>query len=369
MAFSLRTIFLAIRGTYQAGNALKMAKTDMDKLQEAQKKVIVQTQEMVRQSYQWMFAGAAFLAFGGMVTKAAMNMMQSTRAGYREIKLFGLQTSQAFKQLAEVITPILSIILRLWTVILQGIVANPVLRLLVGGFIALAGPIMMVGGALLLFKSTLGMITGLLSLTTINTSMLTSATYAYNAAQLQMAAGGTLIIPTIEATNTAMVGLAITATKVLGIFLLVATVVGFLIQKFGLIPALIISLTGVVIALAVALWSGATAMSVLTFGAAALAGVGAAVAASKLAPTYQQGTSFVRQGGWAMLHGGEEIKSARESTYISKVEKSSVQTQGPQTMHHWNVPITIENLHTRAAKEDVYDEIRRALKDELDKKV
>jgi len=90
----------------------------------------------------------------------------------------------------------------------------------------------------------------------------------------------------------------------------------------------------------------------VAIGAAA---AGAAIV-GKAAGAYQMGTAFVQKGGLAVLHGGEEIKSARESRHPSLIER-----KGP-TKRVYQVRLDIKNLHTKADKEGMVKVIRDALR-------
>jgi len=86
----------------------------------------------------------------------------------------------------------------------------------------------------------------------------------------------------------------------------------------------------------------------------AAAGVTAYAATRK---TYQMGTSFVQKGGLAVVHGGEEIKSARESRVPSLLER----VRGP-AKRIYQIRFDIGTLNTKASKEEMVDVIREAMR-------
>jgi len=77
--------------------------------------------------------------------------------------------------------------------------------------------------------------------------------------------------------------------------------------------------------------------------------------AAHQAGAFQMGTSFVQKGGWAIVHGGEEIKSARETRVPSLIEREP-------TRRTYNIRFDIGHLHTKADKEEMVDVIRKALR-------
>ena len=159
---------------------------------------------------------------------------------------------------------------------------------------------------------------------------------------------------------------------IISLFAIGFSIVSTVATLFGKLPAIIAAVTIAVVALGYALWSAATAFSVLTLGAAAIAG-GAAIAGAMAASSpdehfgvYQMGTSFVRKGGIAVVHEGEEIKSARESRPTSRMGDGGHQFRRTSTTFNLNV---YGNLETKSDNETLMPAVRRVLKEELDKKV
>jgi len=73
MVFSVRTIFLFIRGIDQTGRAIRKPTKDMQDLEKQQAK-------LATSGFRLMFAGAAFLSFGAMLAKGIAGIVdQSTR--------------------------------------------------------------------------------------------------------------------------------------------------------------------------------------------------------------------------------------------------------------------------------------------------
>jgi len=76
MVFSVRTIFLFIRGIDQTGRAITKPRKDMTDLQKTQA-------DLARSSYRLLFAGAAFLSFGYMATKGLAGLLETSSRGQR----------------------------------------------------------------------------------------------------------------------------------------------------------------------------------------------------------------------------------------------------------------------------------------------
>jgi uncharacterized protein YycO len=82
MALSYRTIFLMIRGIDQTGRAVGNVKKGLEDVQKRQ-------EMLARASYRMLFAGAAFMAFGAMATKALATTLELSTRGRRLLGDFG----------------------------------------------------------------------------------------------------------------------------------------------------------------------------------------------------------------------------------------------------------------------------------------
>jgi len=368
---SLRTIFLIIRGEYMAGAALRIAKKDIMSLTKAEQANIRASQQMAHYA---VFAGGAMIAFGGMVMMGLMKMMEKYGQSSRVMIQFNRVMNTAMSNLAKGLIPVIQA-LTPFVKLLGKILEIPFVAQLVGWgvvFMIVAGGVIFLGGTILTLIQWLGLLTGSTKLATLGTSLFgktmagtTGHMYAY------MATTNELVLTTKTATGATM-GLATAlgiVTAGFTIFMILGAIIG---SRAGAIVAGLTAITFAVLALAVAF--NILSVGALTAGQLAAFAVGAGLAAGVMAmqslSEYQQGTSFVGKGGLAVLHGGEEIKSARESTAMSKIEKERRGVEAPSYKRTtWHVPITIENVHTKSDVEDLGTKIRRALKDALDKKV
>lgn len=373
---SVRSIFLVVRGSYQAGLALRMARGDLRELEKAQQAIVKRTEEMMRAANQWIFAGAAFTMFGTMITKTLMDIMNASTEGRRVLAQFTMVSQTTMQKLSQVLAPMLGMILQIVSAFMRFATINPIITWLIAGFLVVLAVVTTVGGVILVLGGAI-MMAGTMTAMWHNKNIMLAGSLKVTQMQMTQYSGATQMVS--QGSNAAAISvsnLAMAVGRAFAVFLLVYTVMSLLIGKFGLMPALIITLIGLFIALAIALWAGATAMSVLTLGAAAAVGVAAAVAASQSAPTpsmpsYSAGTSFVRQGGLALLHGGEEIKSARQATITSKQERGAGRQtmggMGERSITTYNIPIN--TINTKSDIDDVDSVITRALKDKLDNKV
>lgn len=367
---SVRTIFLMIRGSYQAGMATRMARQDLKKLSNAQREIVRRTEDMMRAANQWIFAGAAFTTFGTMMTKSLMKIMELSGTGQRALMNFSRRTQQSMQRLSEAFSPIMGDILNIVAGFMELITINPVLRAIAVGVMLIVGPLLTLSGVALLASGGVKVLSAGLAVLSKRSLTAAAGTKVLTPTMLNFTSGTYIASIGTKTLTASMTGLAIAAGRALAVFTIVYSVMSFLQSKFGTINAALITLTGTVIILGIALWKTAAAMSVLTWGAAAIAGIGAVALAQQSMQSYHSGTAFVRKGGMAMLSGGEEIISARESRTTSLIERETHREieRGPMRSST-TITIPINQVNTRANVDDVQEVIGRAIKDAVDNKV
>lgn len=349
MAFgvSTRTLFLLVRGVYM-GRPLKQMHEDITKSQKAQIKWINIAEKLKQKAYRTaygvMFEGVAFMSFGTMAVAALTKVMEKSREGAKTMWLFGRSIDRSLSRAGTALNKVLGPMLMNFANLLETITANE------------------------------AACQGLMILATIASTML----IAYGAAKLLAAAFGFLFLKTgiltavLKAFN---ITIAVSATTIqmaaakLAILLayasLVYMIVSYLKEQFGLLPAVIAAVCFALTPLVILLWKGAAAMSVLTWGMAAVAGLAGIMAVAGAVGGFQQGTTFVRKTGLAYVHAGEVIKSARESPDFGYLKT----TGGPQRVTYNTVTVKIDTVHTKADFDDLDEKLRRAFKDYLEQKV
>jgi len=112
------------------------------------------------------------------------------------------------------------------------------------------------------------------------------------------------------------------------------------------------------------MWGLAVAVNIVTVGVAAALGLAGALAAYALIPeqTYQFGTRFVQRTTPAIVHAGETISGT-----TGQIQQ---QVQPVTRRSQWDVTVNMSGpIYTRADKDNLHEEVRRALKEELDNKV
>ncbi len=373
----LRSIMLAVRGSYQAGMAMRAARTDIQKLVKEQREAIRATQEMVQQSHQIIFAGAAFTVFGGLVTKGLMKLMESSQQGRQALFRFSQSTTESLRKISAALAPMFEHFLKLASGILEFVSASPLLSKIAAGLLLVAGPLLMLAGTIVLMGGSVKYLMSLWSMKAKiaeflaqSINKLTATTQKYTQTTMSAFMPTKALTASVKGLDVASKSLAVTLEQVVSVLMIALTVITALKNIVGGEGGL-----GDVFALAGTVIGGALGIPLGPAGILAGAAVGG-MAGGMLGdviqpPSYASGTSFVKQGGLAVLHGGEEIKSAREGRFLSKMEKTSNQTtpSGPQTVGYYNIPISVENLNTKADIDDIAVKIKRALKDALDMKV
>jgi hypothetical protein len=127
----------------------------------------------------------------------------------------------------------------------------------------------------------------------------------------------------------------------------------------GTIPALLLAIAAAASILAVVLWDAAGGMSVLTWGAAAVAG-GAALAgvmAMAAGGPHQMGTRMIETTGPHYVEQGEVIYNPATGRPTQIGNELAGGIGGGMT--HIDASMHIDNLNTRMAQEDLEDAIKK----------
>ena len=126
MAFSIRTIFLFVRGIDQASRTLKAIRKEVRSLKEEEDR-------MAQVSYRMMFAGAAFTAFGSMAMGALYNIMGATSKGSLVMEDFARQTSRLKSAFGENLVPVFEKFLTQYSRLVNFLTRNPIGKFVLSG--------------------------------------------------------------------------------------------------------------------------------------------------------------------------------------------------------------------------------------------
>jgi len=128
----------------------------------------------------------------------------------------------------------------------------------------------------------------------------------------------------------------------------------------GTIPALLIAAAAAFALLAIQMWIAAGAMSVITWGMAAIAGglaIAGAIAAVSGIKEFPMGTRMIEATGPAIVHKGEIIynPATNRPTQVG----NDLRQQLPSTTIY-DMPINIREVHTKADIDDVDERLRES---------
>lgn len=341
IAFPLRTIWVAIRGLNYTDRATRQVGRNIDKL-------VMKQQEMRRAAVTMIAAGALWVAMAGMAVWSIARIMEASRAGSRMMALFSRSTQRLMRALGDAFVEVLGPAVRWLTALFNAIAkADPMVHRLIAAGAMLVITILALKGVTMLYNAALE----LLHVRSIGAAIATNQATAAQAAAIPVTQGLTLSWTTL--------GLALRSA--IAPFLLFMTL-GMILGREGSKWAML------VVGLAIALWAivpplhaAASAFSVLTFGAAALAGL----AAMAFMPTYQYGTRFIQRTGPALVHAGEAITPARELRTTPTGEPS----YAPFPRTTTNVHLSFGTVQTKADKEQLRPLILKTIKEAMDNKI
>lgn len=349
-----RTIWISIRATNYTTRAFQDTIRGLKKMEQEQIKF------QLRAKRNMISLGALYMAFGGIAVNAIAGVLSMSARGQQVIDIFSQKAGKSLERLSEAFAKILSPILEVLAGILDFVTANPVLNTIAALAITFGTALLFVYGASKVVIGAIGILNIMMGKNAIATTASSQSLLTQWMPAAAAATGPTLTLA--GAIQAVFAGFAIG-------FSIVTTVA----TLFGKMPAIVAAVTTAIIALAVAIWSAAGGLSVLTFGAAAVAG-GAAIAGAIAASSpdddfgvFQMGTSYVRRTGPALVHEGEEIISARESRTPARMDAGGT-SAFPKTSNVITVNIN-GNVNTKAATEDLAPLVSRAIRKELRNKV
>jgi len=337
LGLGMRTIWIALRAINYTDYAFNAA---IRNLSELQKKEIEQYVMQKRLASATIRTGMMYAVMGGMILGSLFYIMKFSREGSQFMSSFQQKTERALGRVGEAFFKIMKPTLELIASILDAIAENRALARFVAILGITIGTVLLFSGSLMILRGALGQLKSMFAINAI-----LAKSYSNSMVQAKL-------------TTDALVA---STMRMMILFLIFYQITSFLIENFGVMPALIIMVAATVAILAVMLWKAATAMSVLTFGIAAIAGIGAAIAAytqmGELAG-YQLGTRFVPYTGLALVHEGEIIynPSTGRPTGIGESRPVTSKTE---------ITISIGEVHTKSDIDDLDERIRVALREAL----
>ena len=317
------------------------------------------------QSYRMLFAGAAFLAFGGMVAIGLGKVLGMSKAG--QLYVEDLQT--AFTNLGVAISEALVTsfgdALAAFADFIQELSKDTPFVTFIAVLGGVAVAVLGFGGGLLL---TLGIIGRL----------------ATGFGNLLMTLG--VSVSTAVTATGAFYALSVSLMAVAGGLLLGYMAGKWMVETFGAAPTMIAGLVIALGALAAVIMVIAMGISISTAGIAALAGLaafGAAIAyvgatsgalslpkgevppAEFVVPEpeweYQLGTTMVKRGGKALLHGGEYVFNPQ----LPITPPPHMRGRGVSGPTMVNMTQNIDTVHTQADMEEMVDVTSKGIYDAL----
>lgn len=341
----VRMLWISIRAIQYTDRATQQVVGNMSKLMAAEEKLHRRTAILS------IAGGVMWIALASMATSAIMSIMRTTREGAGIMNQFDKSLGQLTKSFGtafvKVLGPTIKILTNLFDVISK--LPMPVLTFIASGI--------MLGLTFLTIKGLTMTLSGVFNLLGLEM-------WKETAANLLFAQSEGVVLTSTQALKVGIMGLVGSLQKVLVGFTLFMSLGIMLGKNYPAIVAAMTAITVAIIALGVALhWTG-TWMSVLTFGAAAIAGLAASAAVSASMPNYQVGTRRLQKSGPIYAHAGEMVGTERG------LKAQMGGKDGSPDKQQMNVTLNFSgNIQTKADKEELRPLILKVVKEALDNKV
>jgi len=332
-----RTIWLSIRATNYTTQAFQSAHKNLTDLQRAELQFAKNT----------MAVGTVYIAFGGIILMTLASIMKSSALGEAVMARFSERISGSLSKLGDALARILGPILDVVASALEIATSIP--------FFSEFAAIVMIGATVLIIAAGAAKI--------LSGAMLLLAVMQGKSAASTMINQQSLMayIPTAHAATGASLSLA-SALKMVGLSAAVGFGVFIALQGVvGVLPAALFGLAAAFAILAVQLWMAAGAVSVLTVGAAAIAGgaalAGAIAIATGATGEFQMGTRFAPRDTLAMVHAGEGVFNTNTQKPVGMME-GLLGGREPRLTKQ-NINFHVDTLNTKTDVEDVKEKMAR----------
>ncbi len=341
---NIRTIWITIRAVNYTSRVFQDINTVMKTTIKTEKDMADMTKNLAKTSTDFIAAGTMMIALSAMIGMQMWNLAASSKEGARDFAQLTANIDATKSALADSMYEILKAtgVLNMLNSILSFIRDNKWAQYLILGLGIVLITVVALVGALFLFNG-LVLQAGLFSTNwAIMTGFLTSSLSTLTAGLIPL--------------NIEMWQLAGAMAAVGGAFLL------FMMLKdiTGPIAAAIIAIT----ALTIALWILFAAEAASSLGIALIAGGAAVIAATAIASQtmgkFQGGTRSIPYTGPIIAHKGEVIYNPSTNRPLQVGNDLAKEGGGEENVY--NMPITIENVHTKAEMDDVDEQMRKALR-------
>jgi len=335
MGIGMRTIWVALRAVNYSKPAFDQATSQVKALKEWQERLIKHQKEMYQQARMMIGVGLMYVAMGAMVGFAISKMISMSITGSQYMDKFSETAEKAMSAIGDALLKTLKPVLDTISAFLKLISENKALSMLIANMLVLAS-------ASLIFMGVLKMLRGALILLNMQSLMTGNV-------GLQALVKGFF---TADFSAKMLLG---TLMKIFFIFYIFYSLSEALAQALGgPLQAAIVMLIPALAIIVGMLWAGASAMSVLTFGAAAVAGIAGMVAMQAVGPPqYAIGTRFVQRTTPAIVHAGEEIRTAQDAREQNKPSITTIQA---------TIDLSGSTINTKADEEELTPTINRAVK-------
>lgn len=357
MAFGFfRGIWITLRAVNYTNAAFSEVAKNILNLEKAELQLIARTKLMMQ-------VGFIFVAMGGLITSAVMQIVSMSEEGAAGMEEFSSSLKESMGRIGGEIFKIIKPILDITASILELVSTNPVLRTFASVFLVLLGPILLIVGAVIILNQ-LNMLFASGILQKVIPAILAHMGASKSHQMTLLAYSGS-----VKGATAATIGLGVAlgiVTAGITVFLILGQIIG---SKAGAIVAGITAITLAVLALAIALnVLSVGTLTPLQLGAfAAGTGIAAGVMAyqSTQTPEYQIGTRMLTKTGPIIGHEGEILYNP-ENQLPTQIGKELNRGSYPKSEYH--ITITTGDIQTKADKEELVPFIMRAIKDANDNK-
>jgi len=354
LGLGMRTVWIALRAVNYTDRAMMAASKNLQDMTEKEQKLIKQEQIAAQATLQ---SGMMFVAMGYMATTAIGNILKATTIGTQTMTEFGDAITNMKTAMADALFRILGPFIEGFTKFLNVIAQNQALLHIISLFL-------IVGTVLVTLFGIIRLGQGMIASFRVAMKLLDTDTLKYVANLIRYKIPAQLAdLQVTIASTIAHHALAFSIAGVVAGFLIAYSIFSKMPPIVGAVAAAIMGLVAAIMILHAV--SGPIGWAMLAGGlAVAGASIGAAYGAYSSATgnkAFEQGTMGLPYTGAFFGHKGEVVYNPRTNRPAQAGNDLSNGNVGTQT-NIIDVPITIQNVHTKADVDDLQEQVGEAFR-------
>jgi len=346
----MRTIWIALRAVNYTQRAFDQVLRNLKNLSMKEEELVERTRAVLKVSVAFIATGMMFTTMGLMMAQSLFNMAMQSQKGAYEMGVLQEEINRAKLVMADAVYDFLkaSHVLDLLHFVLDSMTRNKYIGMIVAGFMAFVAVCLTAAGIILMLVGSIKALNAILPISNWHIVL-----FEINLKRFNL---------TLTITSFQLLRVALAINIAFGAFVLLMMIT----DRFGKAAGMVVSLAIAILGLAMAISTlkavlsmGATLAQDITAFAVPLGLLSAGIAGMAYAASKQMGTRALPYTGLFYGHKGEVVYNPH--TERPTMIAGDLERERP-TYVNYDIPVTIENVHTKADFDDLDEQLRKGLR-------